>query len=180
MIRRPPRSTRTDTLFPYTTLFRSHAFRQTLGHAGSRADDGVGRNAALTPGDNLLKRAVGNVLRSCASSAMICSRCQEQPREIAAGGDGLLKVLVVGDDLADRNSGISDAVPINDLAALRLESREFLRMAGGQVRPVIAFGQPLDVCRIVEAESVDYVQLGVPDEHIAHEAVRNDVASGGR
>src|SRR3546814_13026812 len=24
MIRRPPRSTRTDTLFPYTTLFRSH------------------------------------------------------------------------------------------------------------------------------------------------------------
>src|SRR3546814_20734964 len=25
MIRRPPRSTRIDTLFPYTTLFRSHA-----------------------------------------------------------------------------------------------------------------------------------------------------------
>src|SRR3546814_14618153 len=29
MIRRPPRSTRTDTLFPYTTLFRSAAARQT-------------------------------------------------------------------------------------------------------------------------------------------------------
>src|SRR3546814_6282193 len=26
MIRRPPRSTRTDTLFPYTTLFRSKYF----------------------------------------------------------------------------------------------------------------------------------------------------------
>src|SRR3546814_3458249 len=26
MIRRPPRSTRTDTLFPYTTLFRSAPF----------------------------------------------------------------------------------------------------------------------------------------------------------
>src|SRR3546814_5297754 len=26
MIRRPPRSTRTDTLFPYTTLFRSERF----------------------------------------------------------------------------------------------------------------------------------------------------------
>src|SRR3546814_4643914 len=26
MIRRPPRSTRTDTLFPYTTLFRSRVF----------------------------------------------------------------------------------------------------------------------------------------------------------
>src|SRR3546814_9968814 len=28
MIRRPPRSTRTDTLFPYTTLFRSLAGRR--------------------------------------------------------------------------------------------------------------------------------------------------------
>src|SRR3546814_17493499 len=28
MIRRPPRSTRTDTLFPYTTLFRSPASRR--------------------------------------------------------------------------------------------------------------------------------------------------------
>src|SRR3546814_8208513 len=30
MIRRPPRSTRTDTLFPYTTLFRSRRFRWLL------------------------------------------------------------------------------------------------------------------------------------------------------
>src|SRR3546814_11929729 len=28
MIRRPPRSTRTDTLFPYTTLFRSALLRR--------------------------------------------------------------------------------------------------------------------------------------------------------
>src|SRR3546814_20110536 len=28
MIRRPPRSTRTDTLFPYTTLFRSRGARR--------------------------------------------------------------------------------------------------------------------------------------------------------
>src|SRR3546814_2145405 len=28
MIRRPPRSTRTDTLFPYTTLFRSPVFQR--------------------------------------------------------------------------------------------------------------------------------------------------------
>src|SRR3546814_21045897 len=28
MIRRPPRSTRTDTLFPYTTLFRSVDFKR--------------------------------------------------------------------------------------------------------------------------------------------------------
>src|SRR3546814_992377 len=30
MIRRPPRSTRTDTLFPYTTLFRSERQRHAL------------------------------------------------------------------------------------------------------------------------------------------------------
>src|SRR3546814_17104321 len=29
MIRRPPRSTRTDTLFPYTTLFRSRRMKGT-------------------------------------------------------------------------------------------------------------------------------------------------------
>src|SRR3546814_15158101 len=32
MIRRPPRSTRTDTLFPYTTLFRSQHIK--LAHSG--------------------------------------------------------------------------------------------------------------------------------------------------
>src|SRR3546814_13471282 len=30
MMRRPPRSTRTDTLFPYTTLFRSLATHDTM------------------------------------------------------------------------------------------------------------------------------------------------------
>src|SRR3546814_11774418 len=34
MIRRPPRSTRTDTLFPYTTLFRSHGEQPALVYAG--------------------------------------------------------------------------------------------------------------------------------------------------
>src|SRR3546814_3968682 len=33
MIRRPPRSTRTDTLFPYTTLFRSILAVHAIGHA---------------------------------------------------------------------------------------------------------------------------------------------------
>src|SRR3546814_20213680 len=44
MIRRPPRSTRTDTLFPYTTLFRSRAFvsrtfRNAFRIAGMGSDD---------------------------------------------------------------------------------------------------------------------------------------------
>src|SRR3546814_4973917 len=41
MIRRPPRSTLTDTLFPYTTLFRSRAGRQhqDIGEHGERRGD---------------------------------------------------------------------------------------------------------------------------------------------
>src|SRR3546814_21055830 len=37
MIRRPPRSTRTDTLFPYTTLFRSRRLRRGMTY-GPRLD----------------------------------------------------------------------------------------------------------------------------------------------
>src|SRR3546814_949622 len=44
MIRRPPRSTRTDTLFPYTTLFRSEDDReQWIDQHGER---GVGHELA--------------------------------------------------------------------------------------------------------------------------------------
>src|SRR3546814_3081566 len=37
MIRRPPRSTRTDTLFPYTTLFRSDGLIPVAAGAGGHA-----------------------------------------------------------------------------------------------------------------------------------------------
>src|SRR3546814_3681464 len=43
MIRRPPRSTRTDTRFPYTTLFRS-AFQLQEGKGGHHGRDQPGRN----------------------------------------------------------------------------------------------------------------------------------------
>src|SRR3546814_13702449 len=43
MIRRPPRSTRTDTLFPYTTLFRSDAGTQ----RGDQGADLRGREHAV-------------------------------------------------------------------------------------------------------------------------------------
>src|SRR3546814_13549015 len=52
MIRRPPRSTRTDTLFPYTTLFRSsgqradHSCHRRLPQ-GSRLEAGEARRGLL-------------------------------------------------------------------------------------------------------------------------------------
>src|SRR3546814_2737832 len=63
MIRRPPRSTRTDTLFPYTTLFRSRALYRRGGNhhrgprdraaAAHRCRSGArhGRAAGARPGD---------------------------------------------------------------------------------------------------------------------------------
>src|SRR3546814_21199245 len=42
MLRRPPRSTRTDTLFPYTTLFRSLSVRIPVAIQGGEARRGQG------------------------------------------------------------------------------------------------------------------------------------------
>src|SRR3546814_15709048 len=63
MIRRPPRSTRTDTLFPYTTLFRS---RGAAFHAGVPRH-GAGYGAA--PGADAagrMRRARGKAGRGAA------------------------------------------------------------------------------------------------------------------
>src|SRR3546814_20273552 len=55
MIRRPPRSTRTDTLFPYTTLFRSAEKRKdpVARPHSARIDDGIsgGQNPCPQRGD---------------------------------------------------------------------------------------------------------------------------------
>src|SRR3546814_15528787 len=48
MVRRPPRSTRTDTLVPYTTLFRSPPCRAVLVDRGNAAP-GAGCDSATPP-----------------------------------------------------------------------------------------------------------------------------------
>src|SRR3546814_9508715 len=47
MIRRPPRSTRTDTLFPYTTLFRSIVADRAAQHRAEHAENAVPRRRLL-------------------------------------------------------------------------------------------------------------------------------------
>src|SRR3546814_20862391 len=64
MIRRPPRSTRTDTLFPYTTLFRS-----------AQQDDGRNRSSSLSfptrfgPAQKTLETTAGRVANAGAKAA---------------------------------------------------------------------------------------------------------------
>src|SRR3546814_9665695 len=64
MIRRPPRSTRTDTLFPYTTLFRSDQLPQHRGVAVDRADrlaTDVGERGQAVIGAEDVARAIDQI-----------------------------------------------------------------------------------------------------------------------
>src|SRR3546814_3339046 len=56
MRRRPPRSTRTDTLFPYTTLFRSAAARRYERVPSHLAVRGASQRAARGPDDGRARR----------------------------------------------------------------------------------------------------------------------------
>src|SRR3546814_17198879 len=62
MIRRPPRSTRTDTLFPSTTLFRSRLRDEIFGdqtdrHQIGRTEHGDARQHEIEIGGGVLARA---------------------------------------------------------------------------------------------------------------------------
>src|SRR3546814_3377565 len=71
MIRRPPRSTRTDTLFPYTTLFRRVLFRSRLtadalqravpDRVEQAADQSV--TSSVTPVDSAIAITVDGLLK---------------------------------------------------------------------------------------------------------------------
>src|SRR3546814_17574735 len=56
MLRRPPRSTRTDTLLPYTTLFRSPEYQ---GGGETAAPSAVTLHLAVDDADQAWSRAVG-------------------------------------------------------------------------------------------------------------------------
>src|SRR3546814_3192560 len=81
MIRRPPRSTRTDTLFPYTTLCRSHGYHM-IDYGGS-PDRWAGRCEssvyALASGNN---RSRDTLRRSRFFAGHLCNRSEEHTSEL--------------------------------------------------------------------------------------------------
>src|SRR3546814_11822237 len=86
MIRRPPRSTRTDTLFPYTTIFRSvgDARRLRRGIRQQQGSDRAVRAAAI--GERLAGRLVDRRLRGGEPLALGIG--QLEPRGDRSGGLG--------------------------------------------------------------------------------------------
>src|SRR3546814_13339087 len=80
MIRRPPRSTRTDTLFPYTTLFRSRP--------AIEADDALGAEPAAVPDCGAARRDRGGDrrgLRPRADTDQLSDRRPARAGKRAAG-----------------------------------------------------------------------------------------------
>src|SRR3546814_1521651 len=73
MIRRPPRSTRTDTLFPYTTLFRSIVLPFVIGRPRSVA---AAQEAARS------ERPLGVLVQRDASVEDPTSRSEEHTSEL--------------------------------------------------------------------------------------------------
>src|SRR3546814_10718865 len=80
MIRRPPRSTRTDTLFPYTTLFRScHELRPECSSGRPRAGaDQQPDSAAPEPGDHVAEHGE----EPSAAGFLLARRSEEHTSEL--------------------------------------------------------------------------------------------------
>src|SRR3546814_18673284 len=96
MIPRPPRSTRTDTLFPYTTLFRSNgvaAARDPARRAGARHLRPMARQILrFDPFQiGLLDVGTGRYAGAVRVGAGVRARRRDEPRP---GGDGLMPVIV--------------------------------------------------------------------------------------
>src|SRR3546814_4764186 len=76
MILRPPRSTRTDTLFPYTTLFRSRAFSEApLANTTCTSRSGP-RKTGIASAPSLVSAA------NWATAASIVRRSEEHTSEL--------------------------------------------------------------------------------------------------
>src|SRR3546814_20703849 len=110
MIRRPPRSTRTDTLFPYTTLFRSAGLRG--GGLGSCNDSlsfgNIGRSCR--------RLALGDVLQIEIIDTVGCSDAVGIGHEIDGelGGGAQLRVPKFARSLDPRVGGDGRGSRIED------------------------------------------------------------------
>src|SRR3546814_20251700 len=82
MIRRPPRSTRTDSLFPYTTLFRSRGPVAATRSRAARARVSARDRAAGAARPDGFRQADGHTaeaLRSRRREALVCTSTRTDP-----------------------------------------------------------------------------------------------------
>src|SRR3546814_8935582 len=110
MIRRPPRSTRIDTLFPYTTLFRSHRrhtdtssvparFPRSFGprwrlfrSGGGHHDAGPAWPAAGVEGTRLDIERASRPARTCPADGYENRRSRPRPEEHTSELQSLMRI----------------------------------------------------------------------------------------
>src|SRR3546814_3818360 len=82
MIRRPPRSTRTDTLFPYTTLFRSDIHQSLLDRINLAALETMTRDQIHREIGELVHEQLSNRKHALNSSERRQLRSEEHTSEL--------------------------------------------------------------------------------------------------
>src|SRR3546814_2163266 len=144
MIRRPPRSTRTDTLFPYTTLFRSQSCRHVALVRGGHDQTGgaaFGRHAAeksawaLHRRDRLEPRARDARSSVTPGSRRGCERTGRAPARQCARGDNSAWV-------APRSGACPDAIEPAHIGRRTTMIRLALAVAGLAALAPVALAQP--------------------------------------
>src|SRR3546814_7031226 len=83
MLRRPPRSTRTDTLFPYTTLSRSSARNRSrvTSAIDTRSPELIFASYSCARRDHMVRLTFGLVVRTCSASFSVL-RSEEHTSEL--------------------------------------------------------------------------------------------------
>src|SRR3546814_5139464 len=138
MRRRPPRSTRTDTLFPYTTLFRSllalqHEHRPVDGgdvrsgvRAGVRGEGGAGRGS-ISARDREFDRLDHRVLRAARSE-----HAERVDRALAVMARARQRVVHRA-ALADQADGVREIVVARAPALDRVLPDRALRLVAARI-----------------------------------------------
>src|SRR3546814_14811177 len=102
MIRRPPRSTRTDTLFPYTTLFRSIGWRLSPAEWAFIVNDTQAKIVFAGPGFDDVAGQLAGKLRNdpkivgAAEAWAMIEGAERAPFEPSAVDDAVLQLYTSG------------------------------------------------------------------------------------
>src|SRR3546814_14826155 len=139
MIRRPPRSTRTDTLFPYTTLFRS--LDEVPAHEADRVgllDAGRAERAAAVDRAFVLPLEGLAVVAAAVADLQRGALRHDVQHEPVRETDGEAFVAAVGPDGAQAHALLVGAVLVIDGLAMRTAPE---RQAFETRRTVVVAGQ---------------------------------------
>src|SRR3546814_1610246 len=120
MIRRPPRSTRTDTLFPYTTLFRSFTQRASETHAI------VDRSRSCSPPDLSRRLRLRGQVGSGAHDDRQCGAAAAETEEHTSELQSLMRISYAVFCLKKKNNRSSERHSVEILTIERTKYNTIL------------------------------------------------------